>query len=268
MSVQLDGLLMAMSSISLEEMGAVRLMNRTDTKFVTTMPRLLRLLGMASSEYRVQEVDGIRNIPYYTLYFDTQDDAMFRVHQAGHWVRQKVRMRSYVNSHLNFLEVKTKNNHKRTKKRRMALEDFMLEDRQESILFRSQDERYKSYESFLCKTLKYDPRTLVEAVENRFHRITLVNRAMTERLTIDQGLQFHCMQTDGHAALENVVVIELKRDGTVASPVLKMLRELHIHQQGFSKYCVGRALTNHTLRINRLKERLRMVDRMECSLAV
>lgn len=32
--------------ISLEEMGGIRLMNRTDTKFVTTTDKLLRLLQM------------------------------------------------------------------------------------------------------------------------------------------------------------------------------------------------------------------------------
>ena len=44
--------------ISLEEMGGIRLMNRTDTKFVTTTDKLLRLLQMAGSDYRIQEIDG------------------------------------------------------------------------------------------------------------------------------------------------------------------------------------------------------------------
>lgn len=41
--------------ISLEEMGRVCLMNRTDMKYVTTVPRLVRLLEMAAGEYRVQQ---------------------------------------------------------------------------------------------------------------------------------------------------------------------------------------------------------------------
>ena len=41
-----------------------------------------------------------------------------------------------------------------------------------------------------------------------------------------------------------------------------MLRGLRIHPAGFSKYCVGMALTDRRLRHNRLKPRLRMVERL------
>ena len=50
-----------------------------------------------------------------------------------------------------------------------------------------------------------------------------------------------------------LVIIELKRDGLCYSPVLGMLQELHIHPHGFSKYCMGSALTNSKLKINRFK---------------
>ena len=54
----------------------------------------------------------------------------------------------------------------------------------------------------------------------------------------------------------NLVVIELKRDGRVPSPVLEMLRQLHIHPHSFSKYCMGSALTNPQLPCNRFKSKL------------
>jgi len=46
--------------ISLNEMTGIRLMNRTDTKFVTNRALLERLLGMACGEYRAQEIDGVK----------------------------------------------------------------------------------------------------------------------------------------------------------------------------------------------------------------
>ena len=110
--------------ITLEQMKDIRLMNRIDTKFVTTEPMLRRLLVMACDDYFVQETDGLRISPYYTLYFDTPDCAMYNRHQVGHLSRQKIRIRSYVKAGLNFLEVKTKNNHGRTKKKRIAMEQF------------------------------------------------------------------------------------------------------------------------------------------------
>ena len=43
--------------ITLDQMKDIRLMNRIDTKFVTTGPVLRRLLEMAADDYFVQEED-------------------------------------------------------------------------------------------------------------------------------------------------------------------------------------------------------------------
>ena len=84
--------------ITLEDMKEIRLMNRIDTKFVTTVPVLRQLLELAREDYFVQETGGLRISPYYTLYFDTDDCKMYQVHEAGHLVRQKLRIRSYVDA--------------------------------------------------------------------------------------------------------------------------------------------------------------------------
>ena len=44
--------------ITLDEMSGIRLMNRTDTKFVTTRPMLERLLAMARHDYVAQAIGG------------------------------------------------------------------------------------------------------------------------------------------------------------------------------------------------------------------
>lgn len=50
--------LSAFSSISLEEMSTIRLMNRTDTKYIVSLSALMDVLQRASNCYRVQEVQG------------------------------------------------------------------------------------------------------------------------------------------------------------------------------------------------------------------
>ena len=119
----MQDLLNLYAPISLEDMREIRLMNRIDTKFVTTVPVLLQLLEMAKDDYWAQEIDGERNLAYQTTYFDTLDYNMYYVHQSGHTNRQKLRFRTYVSSNLQFMEVKTKNNHGRTKKKRMKVVD-------------------------------------------------------------------------------------------------------------------------------------------------
>ena len=258
----MESIITSFQPISLDEMSGIKLMNRTDTKFVTTVDRLKLLLMLARDDYRIQENEGVRNARYYTAYFDTPDNNMYIVHQNGHAGRQKLRIRSYVDSGLNFLEVKTKNNHGRTKKKRVDMVGFDPLNPDHGIRFRRQDEQYRAYDEFLRKHLRYDPTTLSEHMENHFHRITLVNKAKTERLTIDTDLCFHNLVTGRDVDLTGLVIIELKRDGLQPSPVLGMLRELRIKPSGFSKYCMGSALTNPSLKRNNFKERLHMVERL------
>ena len=247
--------------ITLEEMKDIRLMNRIDTKFVTTVPVLKQLLEIARSDYYVQETGGLRISPYYTLYFDTPDCAMYNRHAAGHLVRQKLRIRSYVDAGLNFLEVKTKNNHGRTKKKRMTMEGFDALHPDHTIRFERQDEQYIVYDDFLREHLRYAPESMTEQIENRFDRITLVNQGKTERLTIDTHLRFHNIATGIDRDMGDIVIIELKRDGLQPSPILSKLLQLRIFPHGFSKYVIGSALTNSGLRHNRIKPRLHSIEK-------
>ena len=239
----MNALISKFQPISLSEMGGIRLMNRSDTKIVTSIDKLMQLLQMAGDEYRVQEIDGKRNMSYATIYYDSKDYAFYNAHHDGHAGRQKVRVRSYVDSHLSFLEVKTKDNHGKTYKNRISADDA-------------------SAQEFLKQVLHLDPQLLEQKLENSFHRITLVNRAMTERLTIDTDLSFQNLTTGMKCSLPRLAIIELKRDGLQPSPILPMLRELRIHPGGFSKYCIGEALTNPSLRTNRLKPRLQKLKKI------
>ena len=248
--------------ITLEEMSGIRLMNRTDTKFVTNIATLRKLLKLAVWQYRAQEIEGKRQARYYTMYFDTPDMQMYTCHHSGHANRQKLRIRSYVDSGLNFLEVKTKNNHKRTRKKRTTMFDFNPLAPARDIAFDSHDDNFKEYDSFLRENLWYKPEIMEEAIENRFNRITLVNNNKTERLTIDTDLCFHNIHTGNDCSLPELAIIELKRDGLVPSPILSLLNELRIKPLGFSKYCIGTALTNPDIRQNRFKQRLHALGKL------
>ena len=244
----LNELIGAFEPITLDEMKSIRLMNRMDTKFVTTYSKLMQLLEMARRDYRLQDIGGERNMAYDTTYFDTQDFDMYYDHQYGRTNRQKIRFRTYVSSNLQFMEVKTKNNHGRTKKSRIEVNDMLLTD--------------DVKRDFLAKHLNYGVDGLMPALNNHFNRLTLVNRDKTERLTIDSGLYFRNLVTGQERQMGNLVIIELKRDGLCYSPVLDMLLDLHIRPHGFSKYCMGSALTNDSLKINRFKPKLIDINKL------
>ena len=110
--------------------------------------------------------------------------------------------------------------------------------------------------AFLPQHLGLSLDKIAPTVSNRFERITLVNRNKTERLTIDFDIRFINCETHAEQLMEYIVIIELKREGHAASPILPILRKLRIKPAGFSKYCVGATVTTPNLRVNRFKKRL------------
>lgn len=247
----LQSLVMAMPSITLEEMSSIRLMNRTDRKFVTNISVLQDLLKLAQGEYYVQETCGRRMSPYSTTYWDGPErHEMFRNHLCGHSPRTKVRVRTYLDTKDTFLEIKKKDNHGRTRKKRVEVPSL------EAVI------NDRAGEEFLEEISGYSFDEIKPTLGNRFHRITLVNFGKTERLTIDFGLHFYNYETALEADMPDIVIIELKRDGRVHSPILPLLRELRIKPAGFSKYCIGTSVTNKEVKQNRFKPRLRKIDKI------
>ena len=238
-------------TISLDEMSSIRLMNRIDSKYLANEEQLARLLELARNEYMVQSIDGIRQSEYNTQYLDDRFNTMYLNHHNGRLTRQKVRIRTYVDTGDNFFEVKLKNNHGRTKKKRIHLTgaDTYVQDGAAEFL---------EEHGMLSIPLS----DMMPKVANRFKRITLVNNARTERLTIDRHLSFHNVETGLDRIMENLVVIEVKRDGNTYSPIQDLLRELRIFPSGFSKYCIGMALTTPGIKRNMFNERIRKIEKL------
>ncbi len=246
---RINELLQHLEPITLEQMSSIRLMNRTDTKFVTSKDNLVRLLEMAQGKYYAQFNNDSRIANYMTTYWDTDNHRFFLEHHNGRAPRQKVRVRTYMDSDLTFLEVKTKNNHGRTKKKRVEVPSQEIE---------VQGTNGEFVEALVHQGLN----EMHPTVRNQFHRITLVNYGKTERLTIDYDVHFHNLETGNNANVGPLVIIELKRDGNVYSPVLDILRVLRIKPSGFSKYCIGSVMTNRNLKRNIFKEKMVVLSKL------
>ena len=237
--------------ISLDEMSSIRLMNRIDSKYLANEDQLSQLLEMAMGDYMIQSIDGIRQSEYRTTYLDDKDNIMYLNHHNGRLTRQKVRIRTYVDTNDYFFEVKLKNNHGRTKKKRIHLTDAdsYIQDGAADFL---------AEHTMLPLTLS----DLAPKLSNHFKRITLVNKAKTERLTIDRELSFHNEESGIDRNMDRLVVIEVKRDGNTYSPIQELLREVRIFPSGFSKYCIGMALTTPGIKRNMFNERIRKIEKL------
>ena len=169
-----------MPTLDLDRIAAVRLMNRVDTKYLVDERRCMELLELAADQYYVQIIDDCRACRYATLYYDTPQWDMYHLHHNRRLTRQKIRTRTYVETGVTYLEVKSKSNKGRTHKRRMALD--------RSLFAAAATDTAAA--DFLRREARYAPETLSPSLATRFMRVTLVNHAMTERLTIDFDLHF------------------------------------------------------------------------------
>ena len=241
-----------MPTITLDEMSAIKLMNRIDTKFVLDDERCLELLQRAVGEYSVQIIDDIRACRYETLYYDTADYDMYRCHHNQQLTRQKIRTRTYVESKITFIEVKNKTNKGRTKKKRIRLP--------EEYFARVAD--HAPAAEFLTERANYAPEEVMPALKTSFDRITLVNKARTERLTIDMNLRFENVRgKKGEVGLDGLVIVELKQDGMCHSPMKDILLDLRVKPMKVSKYMLGTVLSDAEVKRNRYKAKVRLIEK-------
>jgi len=233
--------------ISLKEMDCVKLLNRVDTKFVCSIYKLKEVLEDLKEFYKILEIDGNRIMSYQTKYYDTADFKMYIEHQNGKLNRYKIREREYVNSDLNFLEIKFKNNKSRTIKSRVV--------RNENLKCFANNEI-----DFLDDQSPFSSDELEVKLHNSFQRITLCNES--ERVTIDFRLRFE-NNNGSVSVLPLLAIIEVKQDKfSTKSEVIKVLKKHHVRSNSFSKYCIGTSLIYPHLKSNRLKSKILLINKI------
>ncbi len=234
--------------IPLEQATKVRMMNRIDKKYWFHVSELPALFEVIKKDYLVQTIEDRESQQYATQYFDTVDNKMYTFHHNGKLNRYKIRHRDYVDSDDHFLEVKFKNNKGRTIKKRVEstskLTDF------------NEDEG-----AFLRKRTIFGDEQLGLSLKNQFTRLTLINKNFSERCTIDVDIKF--MGQDKSIAMDGLVILELKSErGNNSSPLKMYLRDARLKSSGFSKYCIGRALTDTKIKRNRFKQKIRDIGKI------
>lgn len=237
----IKNILNTFSPITLDEMDSVKLMNRTDTKFIFTTNELPILLKELQNDYRVLDINGNKISRYESLYFDTDDFQLFHQHRCGKLNRYKIRFRKYVESELNYFEVKFKNNKGRTIKDRVKQKeiDGLIKEKAEQLLH--------------SKT-PLQVGNLKPLIWINYSRITLVNKNTPERVTIDINLHFK--KDEQIKNIENLVIAEVKQDKATKSAFIKLMRKYHIREGSISKYCFGIISIYNKIKHNNFKPKL------------
>ena len=235
-------------SLTLREMESMTLLKRVDTKFIFHLACLPEVLHNLTRDYAVLSVDGVRLQPYTTQYFDTPDFQLYHQHHNGQRERFKLRIRTYRQTGLDVLEIKSKDNHDRTRKHRLPIAG-LLQDNPVQV------------RAFLEKNLPLHQNWLAANITNGFFRIALASLARQERLTLDLGIRF--VSAPSRFSLPGVVVAEVKQPKfSLESVFIESMRAMGCRPTRFSKYCIGAALAYPQLKRNTFKPLLRTLQNL------
>jgi hypothetical protein len=223
------------------------LLRRIDLKYVLGRDRLGALLGALAEDYAVLPVGRDGAAVYQNLYFDTPELRCFHDHRRGRRIRHKVRIRHYPDRELSFLEVKTKRGEALTDKRRRRIE-FARERLDAGDV------------AFLRDHAGELAGALAPAMRVDYRRVALFNPRLEERLTIDFAIE--AAQGNVRVALGALAIVEIKRapGGPPRTPAIRALAALGIRERSLSKYCTAMALIHPTVRHNRLRPALRVLQ--------
>ena len=78
---------------------------------------------------------------------------------------------------------------------------------------------------------------------------------------MDTDLHFHNVATGRDGSLADAVIIELKQDGRLPSPMREILDNHRVKPYRISKYTIGTVLTDPTAKDNRFKEKVRYIEK-------
>jgi hypothetical protein len=234
--------------ITLKEMDDVKFLERSDNKFIFTLGQLPDVLKEVCPNYYALKVEGSFQSIYETLYFDTPELALYLKHHNKKLNRYKVRKRHYVTSNISFFEIKFKNNKGRTIKKRILDNDIS------ENIFGSSAQLLKEKTGLVANMLH--PTLWVY-----YTRITLVNKDLTERLTIDMDLLFK--NTDNQIKrYPNLVIAELKKEKSTRSLFTSIMHERHFTNLSISKYCLGIANIFPIVKKNNFKKKLNKLNKL------
>lgn len=235
---------------NLDFIGRSSLMSRIESKFVMSRSELPRVLSRIREHYSVLNIDGKLSSEYENTYYETPNQAFYFAHHSGRLNRHKVRRRVYQNTGDQYLEIKFKNNKKRTLKWR---QQYQL------------NSEFRDYAPLLQEAGLDERVTLSPRLENSYTRISFANASGSERITFDTKISFINLWDEHQRGymLPDVVIAELKQ-GNVnrQSPFFSIVRDLGIRPTSFSKYCSGVVYTSapdHVIKHNRFKPSLRKI---------
>ena len=230
-------------AIGLEELNeSAALQTRVDRKYLVDAELADFLLTTLPAPAQVLTMDGQRSFTYDSVYFDTPGLDSYLLAAHGRRRRYKIRTRTYVDSALSFLEVKTEGARSATVKERIP---YAPADRSRIT---AEGREYIS-ETLSATGPVPDVLDLRPVLETAYARTTLYLPDSGSRATIDSDVTW-CLPGRPGWTLDRKVVVETK-SGSTAGALDRHLWEHGVRPSRISKFATGLAALKPGLPANR-----------------
>jgi hypothetical protein len=238
-TVQVHRALDRFGPVGLDELNAqAAMLRRKDRKYLLAASDLAELLSGMPEGTRRLETDPGRWSEYESTYLDTGGLDLYLMAARCRPNRCKVRLRRYLDSGLDMIEIKVKDHRNQTVKHRR------------STAF-DPGVTLASMRAFAAGVEQSAPfaANLRPILANRYRRATLLLPSGSARATID--VDYRAGDIYGqYTGLGNLVVVETKTDGRPSS-LDRLLWWAGHRPVKFSKYCTAMAALNSELPANR-----------------
>lgn len=237
--VGLDRALDRFGSVGLEQLNAqAAMLRRKDRKYLLSGADLAELIGGLSDQTRRLETEFGRWARYESTYLDTAGLGLYHLAARHRPNRCKVRLRRYLDSGLDMVEIKVKDHRNQTVKHRHNTvfdPGTTLEVMRRAAAGVSQSAPFA-----------HDLRPVLT---NRYRRATLLLPSGAARATIDIGCRAGDLYGQ-YIGLGHLVIVETKTDGRPSSLDRLLWRAGH-RPVSISKYCTSMAALHPELPSNR-----------------
>ncbi len=244
MTEPLAATLADLSPVSLDVLvETADLQTRRDRKYLVPTSMLGPLIE--STDLRALDIEGRRDFRYESVYFDTPALVSYQAAAHGRRMRFKVRTRSYLDSGVSWLEVKTRDRRGLNTKERLA---YDIEQR--ATLAAPGLRFLRTYEQIAPNSDE-----LHAALTTRYHRATLLDEDSGGRATIDINVEWET-PAGSQTSLPGMAIVETKTNGAPCE-IDHRLWSMHIRPTRISKYCSGLAALTPGLPANKWNRVLR-----------
>ncbi|WP_428663246.1 polyphosphate polymerase domain-containing protein [Runella sp.] len=233
--------------IAMNKVEQAQFMDRIDARYLLPKKNLEEILGVIQPHYQLLHLRGKRLFRYDTLYFDTPERLFYHQYISGRLKRYKIRSRRYVETDENYFELKCRNNKRNTITQRVRLDDL--------------SEDICDYgKQLLTQNVPIVTSGLKPALWVYYHRFMLVNPETNERLTFDANVWFRWQSQ--FVAYPNLIIADVQHERGYPSPFRMLMKKMELREGGISKYCLGLANVEPSLKINTIKPILSKINQI------